>query len=138
VELTPAGCSAVGIWPALPGEIEARWRDRFGAAGVDRLVATLRAVSDGIDTPLPRFLPVVSSTDGMASVPGSGNATAGKLPLVALLARALMAYTLEFEQSSPLSLPSSANVLRVLHEDGVPVRELPRSQGSRKRPSPSR
>lgn len=125
VELTPAGRAAAGIWPGLPVEIETRWRDRFGAPEVDRLVAVLRAVDEGIDVPLPEFLPVVSSTNGLALEPGSGNAAAGELPLVALLARALMAYTLEFEQGSPLSLPVSANVLRVLDGDGVPVRELP-------------
>ena len=129
VQLTPAGRRAAEIWPGLPDEIEVRWRDRFGAADVDQLVAALRGVNEGIDVPLPEFLPVVSSTDGMALEPGSGSAATGELPLLALLAQALMAYTLEFEQSSPLSLPLCANVLRVLGADGVPVRELPALTG---------
>ena len=40
-----------------------------------------------------------------------------------------MAYTLDFEEGSPLSLPLSANVFRVLDGDGVPVRELPSLTG---------
>ena len=47
------------------------------------------------------------------------------LPLVTLLAHALLAYTMEFEERSALALPLSANVVRVLDETGVPVRELP-------------
>jgi hypothetical protein len=51
------------------------------------------------------------------------------LPLVVLLAHALMAYTLDFEDGSALSLPLSANVFRVLDGNGVPVRELPSLTG---------
>ena len=40
-----------------------------------------------------------------------------------------MAYTLDFEEGSALSLPLSANVFRVLDGDGVPVRELPSLTG---------
>jgi DNA-binding MarR family transcriptional regulator len=126
VELTPAGRRAAGIWPALPGEIEARWRERFGAAEIDELVAVLRAVDERIEAALPEYLPVVSSTHAMALERelGAGR-RGGDLPLVSLLAHALMAYTLDFEAGSAVSLPLSANVLRVLDGDGVPVRELP-------------
>jgi hypothetical protein len=40
-----------------------------------------------------------------------------------------MAYTLDFEEGSALSLPLSANVVRVLDGDGMPVRELPSLTG---------
>ncbi|HZB23075.1 MAG TPA: hypothetical protein VE444_04465, partial [Gaiellaceae bacterium] len=52
--------------------------------------------------------------------------------LITLLAHALLAYTLEFEDGSPVSLPLSANVLRVLGETAVPVRELPGLVGTSK------
>jgi hypothetical protein len=52
-------------------------------------------------------------------------AASNDLSLVTLLAHALLGYTIDFEDGSPVSLPLSANVLRVLGETGVPVRELP-------------
>ena len=130
VQFTPAGRRAAGIWPVLPGEIEARWRERFGAAEIDELGGALRAVDERIDTALPEYLPIVSSTHGMALEVGQEKRQQGDdLPLVVLLAHALMAYTLDFEESSALSLPLSANVFRVLDGEGMPVRELPSLTG---------
>ena len=130
VELTPAGRRAAELWPALPGEIESRWRERFGAAEIEALGGALRAVNDGIGVQLPEYLPVVSSTNGMALELSQGvRGQDGDLPLVVLLARALMAYTLDFEERSALSLPLSANVFRVLGADRMPVRELPSRTG---------
>ena len=37
MRFTPAGLHAAEIWPALPAEIEARWRERFGDQEVDAL-----------------------------------------------------------------------------------------------------
>ena len=131
VRLTPAGRRAAGIWPVLPAEIEARWRERFAAREVDALVRALRAVEDGIDTSLPEFLPVVSSTHAMAlELPTVETRQASRdLSLGTLLAHALLDYTIDFEERSALSLPLSANVFRVLGETGVPVRDLPALTG---------
>jgi hypothetical protein len=130
VRCTSAGERAAAIWPALPGEIEARWRERFGAAEIDELLGALRAVDERIDADLPEYLPIVSSTHAMALELGHQKPRQGTdLPLVALLAHALMAYTLDFEKDSALSLPLSANVFRVLDGDGVLVRELPSLTG---------
>jgi DNA-binding MarR family transcriptional regulator len=127
---TPAGRRAAAIWPSLPAEVDERWRQRFGTAAVDELRRTLHAVVDGIDVALPQYLPIVSSADGLRLVPGqSRSEPAPGLPLTFLMARALMAYTLEFEAGSALSLPLSADVLRVIDGDGVPVRELPERAG---------
>jgi DNA-binding MarR family transcriptional regulator len=49
--------------------------------------------------------------------------------LTALLAQALLGYTLDFESRSPLSLALSANVVRVLGESRLPVRDLPAAAG---------
>jgi hypothetical protein len=130
VRFTPAGVRAAQIWPGLPGEVEARWRDRFDAVGIEELVDALRVVEEGIETELPDYLPIVSSTHGMALVLGEARGLRRREPpLVVLLAHALMAYTLEFEKGSALSLPLSENVVRVLDREGVPVRELPSLAG---------
>jgi DNA-binding MarR family transcriptional regulator len=127
IRYTAAGERAAAIWPTLPDEIERRWRERFGAADVDQLAGALRAIDERVEVGLPDFLPVVGSPNGMAlELPSVDERRAPEdLPLVVLLAHALMAYTLDFEQSAPLSLPLSANVTRVLDAEGIPVRELP-------------
>jgi DNA-binding MarR family transcriptional regulator len=54
-------------------------------------------------------------------VPGTG--------LPTLLSRALMSFRAEFERDSALSLPVSANALRVLSADGVALADVPRLAG---------
>jgi hypothetical protein len=49
----------------------------------------------------------------------------GELTLPALLARVLLAFALEFERENRLSLAICANVLRVLDEAGVKLRDVP-------------
>ena len=127
VRFTAAGLRAAEIWPALPAEIEVRWRARFGAQEIGALRDALRAVDEAIDTALPEFLPIVSSTQEMAlELPSDETRVASDdLSFITLLAHALLVYTIDFEDGSPVSLPLSANVLRVLGESAVPVRELP-------------
>ncbi len=54
-------------------------------------------------------------------VPGTG--------LPTLLSRALMSFRAEFERESAVSLPVSANTLRVLSADGVALGDVPRLAG---------
>lgn len=51
------------------------------------------------------------------------------LHLPALLAKTLLAFAIEFELKSELSLALCANVMRVLDENGVRLRDLPRLSG---------
>ena len=131
VRYTPAGERAAAIWPTLPDEIERRWRERFGVVEIDELAGALRAVDERPEPALPDFLPVIGTPNGMVlELPSvDERRPPADLPLVVLLAHALMAYTLEFEESAALSLPLSANIVRVLDGDGTPVRELPALTG---------
>jgi DNA-binding MarR family transcriptional regulator len=132
VRPTPAGRKAAEIWPALFEEIERRWAERFGRDAIDELASSLRAIVDRLDVDLPAYVPVVAGSDGMVagfSPDESRQPAAGALPLAALLSKVLLAYTLEFERVSELSLPLSANVVRVLDEDGMLVRDLPLAAG---------
>jgi hypothetical protein len=49
--------------------------------------------------------------------------------LSVLLAQVLLAFTLEFERDSPVSLAVGADALRVLTDDGIRVQNLPRLTG---------
>ncbi len=58
------------------------------------------------------------------AVSGGTRGDASQAPLSALLSRALLAYALEFEREAELALPLSANVVRVLDERGMNVRDV--------------
>ena len=129
---TPAGRKAQEIWQPLFSLIETRWRRRFGSDFIDALRASLLAFVTQLDPGLPDCMPILNY--GLFSAePDQERAVAedsiADLPLSALLARLLVVYAWEFERESPLSLAISANVLRVLDEQGVLVRDLPLLSG---------
>jgi DNA-binding MarR family transcriptional regulator len=124
VRPTEAGQRAQQIWRPLADEIEQRWRDRFG----DRLRSALRDLTSQFEQPLPRYLPVMNFGNGMRTlVPDVPRDSPDDLSV--LLSHALIAYTLVFERESDVSLPISANVLRILDGTGVLVRDLPGRSG---------
>ena len=65
----------------------------------------------------------------MASAGGACGTSTGLGELSVLIARVLLAFTLDFEDESRISLPISANTLRVLDATGVRVRDLPGRTG---------
>jgi DNA-binding MarR family transcriptional regulator len=138
VRTTADGERARAVWRPLAGVIEERWRTRVGAEVIDALGRSLRAMIGLLDVDLPLFLPVLRYGNGMfATLPlGVGweaeRRTAGVVSpfdLSALLAQVLLAFTLELEQHSEVSMAVGVNTLRVLDETGVPVRDLPRLTG---------
>jgi DNA-binding MarR family transcriptional regulator len=134
VRPTRAGRRAQEVWRPLGGEIEGRWRDRFGTERVDQLASALRTLADRSELPLPRYLPVIAPTNNgkvrpvilPADRPVPEDPDGGEPSgLSVLLARVLLAFTLDFEDESRISLPISANTLRVLDASGVRIRDLP-------------
>ncbi len=124
VRPTGAGQRAQAVWRPLSGEIEERWRERFGAEDLDRLRASLQAVVEQFDVELPELFPVgAPRLEPRPSAAGEG--ASSKLSLPALLSEALLAFTLDFERNSDLGLALVANLLRVLDEKAVAVRDLP-------------
>ena len=129
VRPTPIGQKTQEIAPPLFGEIEERWERRFGADAIGELRQELGTVIDGLEVELPEYLPIVGSTNGMvAEIEHREGATIAP-HLSARLAQALLAYTLDFERTSDLSLPLTANFVRVLDKAGLDVREIPAIAG---------
>jgi hypothetical protein len=62
VHLKPGGRRAQEVWRPLAGEIEQRWRERFGDAAIDELRQALSSVADPA---LPLYMPVLGYADGM-------------------------------------------------------------------------
>jgi DNA-binding MarR family transcriptional regulator len=126
---TPAGRRAQHVWQPLADMIEDRWRDRFGASDVIALRAALAALVAGLDVELPPYLPVVTNEmfadiAGFRARPPAVQAGRGT-DLSMLLSQVLLAFTLDFEGESPVSLAVSINALRVLTDGGIRVRDLP-------------
>ena len=143
---TQPGMQAREIWQPLTGAIEQRWVDRFGADDIGRLRATLAQLAGQFGTWLPDCLPILGfGLYSRGKGPGEDRyrgaqaeyeqngqpriEDAGALPLPWLLARVLLVFAIAYERESRISLAIAANVLRVLDERGVRVRDLPELTG---------
>ena len=133
IRATRKGLRAREVWRALPGAIEERWQSRFGKNQIDQLRKSLQAVLRQIPYELPDCLPILGYglyTKDRAQVrPVASSQLDIPTQLPALLSRVLLAFGLEFERESEVSLAISANVLRVLNDEGVRVRDLPSLSG---------
>jgi len=149
-----AGSYARRLWPRAVADVEQRWRARFGDAAVGSLRdALLIALAPGAGQ-LPWAPPEVHPSDGLrshvvevpvaevpvaevpvaevpvAEVPvADGTGADAEVPLGALMGQALTALTLHHEQGSTVSLPLAADVLRVIDDGVVALRDLPRLSG---------
>jgi methyltransferase (TIGR00027 family) len=127
---TERGLQARQVWTPIAGRTEQRWRERFGAAQMDRLRDALLAVVIRLDPGLPDCLPILGANlasrgPDPALPPRPGPVGLPTLPLSALLSRVLLSFALDYERESRLSLAVSANLLRVLGEEGIRLRDLP-------------
>jgi DNA-binding MarR family transcriptional regulator len=132
IRATPAGRAAQEVWRPLFGAIEKRWQARFGEDEITQLRRSLWALISQMDADLPDCLPILQyglfsrGPDHERRGPaGREDGNGSHLALSALLSRVLLAFAIEFERELDLSLAISANVLRVLDEQGVRVRDLP-------------
>ncbi len=126
------GRKAQEVWRSLFDLIEKRWEARFGKDEIDQLRQSLWGLIRQIGMELPDCLPILgyglfSKGPDSQRRPSAGreDSTDSRLSLPALLSRVLLAFAIEFERESQLSLAICANVVRVLGEKGVRVRDLP-------------
>ncbi len=136
IRATAKGRQAQETWRPLFGDIEKRWEERFGKDEIGELRESLAAIVRKIDVDLPDCLPILRY--GLLSVgrdyetrtpaareDGSGS----RQTLSALLSKVLLEFAIEYESDSRLSLAIGANVVRVLDEKGVRLRDIPLLSG---------
>lgn len=130
------GRMAQKVWQPLVPVIEARWSERWGSAPVSAARTALRALVTQSVFDLPDCLPILGYglwTAGPSSSPFApaavGAIDVSVLTLPALLARALLLIAIDFEARSTVSLANFADVLRVLEEQPIPIRDLPLRSG---------
>ena len=138
---TPSGIAARDIWQQVTADVEAHWRRRLGGGPFDALRSALTGLVGQLDPALPDCLPIlgpglVSGRDLRPAADPRSPGTlapppfrAAGLPLWALLSRPLLAFALQYEREPGPSLAISADILRVLTEAGVPVKEIPARGG---------
>jgi hypothetical protein len=144
VRLAPAGEAARQAWPSLDAAVAARWPldglyDALSAlvrqlylewphypAGYgpadDSVTGGVYTAGGGqIDSRVPThaddWAPVLRADDDGSSVAG--------LPLSALLSQALVAFAADFEELWIGGLHHAATVLRLLPDEGAPIRDFP-------------
>lgn len=128
---TTAGAIASELWKPLVGEIEDRWVQRFGSSEVEELRNALAGIHDLLGVAMPRYLPVLSA-NGLFVSPVLAlreNDGRSESDLPGLLSRVLLAFTMDYEHGSAVSLPIAANVLRVLGSEPTPISSLPLATG---------
>jgi DNA-binding MarR family transcriptional regulator len=132
---TPFGQKAQRLWQPLFAEVETRWLERFGAATFDELRSALVAAVEQFPVALPDCMPILGyglvtvNPDTPWNQPPDAPEAIGQLTFPALLAKVLIAYAIDFEAESPVSLAIGANVLRLIDSAGVRVRDLPDRSG---------
>jgi DNA-binding MarR family transcriptional regulator len=137
---TAKGMQAREVWEPLTAVIEQRWRDRFGAGEIAGLAEALRHVAGQLGGGLPDCLPILrygllSIGNGpradryLGAQPTAGESAAAAAPLPWVLARVLLAFAIEYEGAAQVSLAISADLLRVLDDDGIRFRDLPALSG---------
>src|SRR6185437_14501835 len=57
---TRAGMNAYETWRPLFGEVEERWRDRFGQSTIDALSDSLSTIGMQLEADLPDCMPIVA------------------------------------------------------------------------------
>jgi DNA-binding MarR family transcriptional regulator len=137
VRPTSGGLKAQAVWRPLAASIENRWQERFGVKEINHLRESLWTVASQLSVELPDGLPILGyglfSREPDQGYPASaepepgGGAPISSLP--ALLSKVLLAFAIDFESNSELSLAISANLLRLPGKEGVRVRDLPRLAG---------
>ena len=138
VRITAAGQRAQSVWQPLTAGIERRWQQRFGTGEMAALTSSLRAVASQITLDLPPYLPVagVNPADrGAWFAAGRQAGRAGDTELPALLSRVLLAFAVDVERESPLSMVVGAGLLRVLGTDPARIAGLPGRAGLSKEAS---
>jgi hypothetical protein len=136
IKPTAAGSAAKLVWEPMFSAIERRWEKRFGWEEIEELRAALREMVTELPPTLPDCMPILGYGLSLMQTFGKEHKAEvatpepiGELMLVELLARVLVAFALEFEDVSKLSLALCADVLRVMDEKGVRVRDLPALSG---------
>jgi DNA-binding MarR family transcriptional regulator len=128
IRRTRKGQRSAEHWAPVADDVEERWVGRFGAELVDELRERAADLVAASGLRLPAYLPQLA-WELRTYPPATDDVVPGEPSLVTALANALHAFAIEYEQAWPVPLAAGANVLRVVDETGLRVRDLPKRTG---------
>jgi DNA-binding MarR family transcriptional regulator len=120
VRLSAGGRRARQVWEPLAEEIEQRWCQRYGQAQVGALRSALEHLVAQFDRPLPDCLRLYDTDLDRRAPSRPQTATS----LSGLISQAILGFELDFEAGCRVPLAVCGNVLRVLGDDPMPVKDL--------------
>lgn len=137
LRLTTSGSDAAAKWKSLQEAAEKRWMAKLGVRG-DRLRARLQEIVAGLPLEHPHYPASYGAAD--ASITGANgedwkgvhrvrDSDVSKLPLLALVSQALVAFAIDYEKKSPVALSLSSAVIKRIPASGLTLRELGNSVG---------
>lgn len=122
VRVRPAGHRAQQTWAPIPHLVEQSWCTRWPS--VTELRPALEDLVGRFDRALPDYVPVNAAQRSRISIPSRPPVPVKGADLPSLLAKALVQFTIEVEQVSPLPMVHAANVGRALVDGPVVRRDL--------------
>jgi len=127
---TRRGLQAKEVWEATLPLIEERWASRFD---VEPLRAALLELVGQFEYDLPDCMPILGYGFAIPPPPIQKRGDEPLNPLlVVLMAKLLTGFGLLYERQAKVSLAISANVLRLVGRDGIPLKEIPARAGMSK------
>lgn len=148
LRLTEQGRRAREAGQSMLAQVEERWRTRFGADRLDPLRSSLEALVRQLALELPHYPMGYGMADhsmtggrhvpekpGPPRIPAHGQDWSPVLreggdpltglPLSALLSQAVVAFAIDYEREACEAMATAANLLRVIGDEGLLLRELP-------------
>jgi DNA-binding MarR family transcriptional regulator len=119
---------AAEIWPGLFGEIEEKWKARFGKEEIARLRKSLGAMAEKLDWRRD----ALDDVEERLQFPSRLASDSPERSLAILLASVLYAFAMEFRAEAGTPLSWCANTIRVLGEKPIRAGEIARRTGASK------
>jgi hypothetical protein len=138
VRLTVRGSDATTRWKSLQGSAEERWRTEIGVNRADRLRVSLEKLVGALPLEHPHYPASYGAADASITggngqdwrpVPRGNGDTVSDLPFSALVSQALVAFAMNYEETSPVALSLSGTVIRLIPPEGRPLQGLGDSAG---------
>jgi hypothetical protein len=122
----------------LQGSAEERWRREIGVSQVDRLRTCLEQIVAALPLEHPHYPAGYGAADASITggngqdwqpVPLGNGDTVSDLTHSALVSQAWIAFAMNYEEKSPVALPLSGMVIRLIPPEGYPRQGLGNSTG---------
>jgi hypothetical protein len=138
VRLTELGLKATARWKSVETSAEKAWREGIGPGRADGLLTALKEVVANLPLEHPHYPASYGPADAniigrngvdWKAVPRLSADSVSGLPAAALIAQVLVAFSMAYEERSPVAFSLSASIVMRIPAEGVSAHELGNSVG---------